>query len=91
MMTKTDPALLAYLEQKVKAKEQETMRMAKLHGKAASLGLSIMPQGLGRTKVMRYYLLDKDAGEPWTDPNGEAVSLTLDDLEQVLERKPASS
>ena len=90
MTTKTtDPALLAYLEQKVRTKEQESLRMAKLNGKAASLGLSILPQGLGKTKVKKYCVLDKDAGEPWTGPNNEVVSLTLDELEQVLERKQA--
>ena len=34
---------------------------------------------------MSYCLLDKDAGEPVTGPNGEIAELTLDQLEAVLD------
>src|SRR5262245_3042557 len=85
-----DTSLVAHLQDKMRMKEIAKQRMARLHGKAASLGLSIMSQTRvypNGTHVTTYSLLDKAAGEPMTGPNGEVASLTQDELEAVLEGK----
>jgi hypothetical protein len=80
--------VVAHLQQRLKGRRDEAARERRLHGKAASLGLSIMSAKTlfaGEETLDGYILFDKTAAKPLTGPDGKTAYLpTLDDIEAVL-------